>query len=203
MNPVENTKEMLGQALEEFGRRVRAVNPDQWSLSTPCDTWNVREVVNHVVWVQRWVPVLLSGIAPSEEVAARFEGDLLGVDPVATWADAERESAQAAQRTDLDKRIISSFGEMSAREFLRMTTADACVHAWDIARGTGGDETLDPELVQAATDGIRNGRVYGGKAPSEVWPTMFHPPVVGLSDADPQSQLLALVGRDPRKVAAG
>lgn len=91
---------------------------------------------------------------------------------------------------------------MTVGEVLKMAAADACIHAWDIARGTGGEETLDPELVQESLGSIRHGRVYGGKAPSEVWPAMFGPPVGGLPEGNPQGQLLGLVGRDPRLLLA-
>ena len=39
----------LDLATEEAGRRVRAVGPDQWDLSTPCGDWTVRGLVNHLV----------------------------------------------------------------------------------------------------------------------------------------------------------
>ena len=68
---------------------------------------------------------------------------------------------------------------------------DVLVHTWDLARATGQDETLDPEEVVAMLSGIevhdaalRVGGQYG-------------PRVEAAPDADPQTQLLAFLGRRP------
>ena len=52
-------QEMLGRALDGLDQRVRAVGEDQWALVTRCDEWTVRDLVNHMVWVQRWKPLLI------------------------------------------------------------------------------------------------------------------------------------------------
>ncbi|MFF2813215.1 maleylpyruvate isomerase N-terminal domain-containing protein [Streptomyces sp. NPDC058000] len=32
----------------EFGRRLCAVRPEQWTAATPCTEWEVRHLVNHM-----------------------------------------------------------------------------------------------------------------------------------------------------------
>src|SRR5205085_957171 len=62
---------------------------------------------------------------------------------------------------------------------------------WDLARATGGDEHLDPELVDFA---------YGYLAPqAEMWREAgaFGPAIQAPAGADRQTELLALTGRDP------
>ena len=53
--------DLYRRALAEFGRRVHAVRPDQWGCPTPCQDWEVRELVNHLVAEQLWVPPLMAG----------------------------------------------------------------------------------------------------------------------------------------------
>jgi uncharacterized protein (TIGR03086 family) len=198
---MKDTQEMFSRALDGFHRRVHAVRSDQWADLTPCAPWTVRELVHHVVWMQRWTPPLLSGVSV-EEAGSRLEGDLLGDDPAATWDNAELESRKAAAAVELDKRIITVYGELSAREYLELVTAEVCVHTWDLARSIGDDDTLDPELVSEVTARYLHDRLYGGGAPAESWPTLFHPPVAGAWERDPQSRLIALVGRDPSSRSA-
>jgi uncharacterized protein (TIGR03086 family) len=193
---MDNVREMLGRAHDGFDGRVRAVGLGQWTLATPCDEWTVRDLVNHVVWAQRWTPALLAGTNPAE-VGTRLDGDLLGDDPVAAWADAAGATREAARRADLDRKIVTPYGEMSGGEFLALNTAEVCVHTWDLARSIGADETLDPGLVREVASRYRNDRLYNGGAPGESWPTIFRPAVDVGSAADPQTQLIALTGRDP------
>ncbi|HYZ53746.1 MAG TPA: TIGR03086 family metal-binding protein [Streptosporangiaceae bacterium] len=199
---MDNVQEMLVRALDGFGQRVHAVARSQWAGSTPCDLWSVRDLVNHMVWILRWTPPLIAGTSPAE-VGTRFDGDLLGDDPVAAWADAEHATRQAAREADHDRKIATPYGELTVSEFLELVTAEALIHTWDLARSIGADETLDPGLVGEALGRYRTNRLYHGSAPGESWPALFDPPVAGPSDADPQSQLIRLVGRDPAPAAAG
>jgi len=70
-------------------------------------------------------------------------------------------------------------------------TSDFAIHAWDLARATGQDETLDPGVValllpwaEAHSDLLASSGMFG--SPAELPP--------GASD---EHRLLALVGRRP------
>jgi len=41
-------------------------------------------------------------------------------------------------------------GDIPAEVFLGFRTTDNLLHAWDLARAIGGDETLDPHVVAVA-----------------------------------------------------
>ncbi|MDQ3985484.1 MAG: maleylpyruvate isomerase family mycothiol-dependent enzyme, partial [Actinomycetota bacterium] len=69
------------KAVEEFDRRVEQIRDDQWELPTPCSEWNVRDLVGHLVYEDKWAAPLLEG-QTIEQVGDRFEGDLLGDDPL-------------------------------------------------------------------------------------------------------------------------
>jgi uncharacterized protein (TIGR03086 family) len=179
------------RALAEFGRRVHAVRPDQWGCPTPCVDWEVRELVNHLVVEQLWVPPLLAGRTVGE-VGGAFDGDQLGADPVAAW-DAAAAAATGALAGDgaLGRTVHLSYADRPGEEYARELLFDLVVHTWDLARAIEGDEKIDPDLVEAVYSRIEP--EVGSLAASG----LFDPPVPVPADADEQSRLIAATGRQP------
>jgi uncharacterized protein (TIGR03086 family) len=141
--------ELHRRAVEEFDARVRVVTDDQWQLPTPCSDWNVRQLVNHLVYENRWTVPLMGG-STIEEVGDRYEGDLLGDRPKAAWEESSTDAVQAVSAEGALERIVDlSSGPTPAREYVSQLFADHLIHAWDLARAVGADERLAPELVDA------------------------------------------------------
>ena len=141
--------ELHRRAVEEFGIRVGAVGDDQWELPTPCADWNVRELVNHLVYENRWTVPLMEG-GTIAEVGDRYEGDLLGDEPKAAWDESSTEAVAAVTADGaLERTVNLSSGPTPASEYVSQLFADHLIHAWDLARAVGADDRLDPELVAA------------------------------------------------------
>ena len=176
-------------AMGEFDRRVRSVAPHQWHDPTPCAEWDVRELVNHLVVEQLWVPLLLEG-ATVEDVGDRFDGDQLGDDPVTAWASAAAAAREAfAAPGALRRSVELSYGRRPADGYCQEMTMDLTVHAWDLARALGADEQLDEELVSDVLAFIEP------HVDQLVATGLFAPPVEVGDDASTQTRLLALLGR--------
>jgi uncharacterized protein (TIGR03086 family) len=181
--------ELHRRAGEEFGTRVQAVGDEQWSLPTPCTEWDVRTLVNHVTGEALWTPPMLQGKTIAE-VGDRFEGDVLGDDPKAAWANAFRQASEAVQADGaMEVTAHLSYGDFTGSDYTMQLFADLLIHAWDLARAVGADERLDPELVAACTDWFRIAEEEYRKA-GAVGP---RPPIP--EDADEQTRLLAMFGR--------
>jgi uncharacterized protein (TIGR03086 family) len=182
---------LFQRGIADFGRAVHSVGADQGSAPTPCTEWDVRALVNHLVVEHLWVPPLLAGKTVAE-VGDAFDGDQLGDDPVAAWDAAAAESTVAfGGEGALDQTVHLSYGDRAAREYCREMVLDLAVHSWDLARAVGAPEVIDPELVEVA---------YGHIAPIvHLWQDagIFAPPVPVPDDADLQTRLLALTGRQP------
>ena len=184
------------RTVAEFVARVDAVPDDAWGNATPCTDWDVRALVNHVVGEDRWTPPLLEG-ATIAEVGDRFDGDLLGAEPVTAARDAAATAvASVAQHLPAGGRVHLSYGDEDMAEYVHQLAADHLIHAWDLAVATGGDAALDPELVSTVAawfadreELYRAGGVTG--------------PRVETDSDDPAVQLLAGFGRDARWSAAG
>src|SRR6266550_5703859 len=145
---MDKTLEWHSRALQEFGRRVHMVKPDQWGCPTPCTDWEVRGLGNHLVVEQLWVPPLLAGQTVAE-VGDRFDGDQLGADPARAWDEAAAAAAAAlAEDGALDRTVHLSYADRPANEYCMELIFDLVVHAWDLARALEVDEQLDEELVE-------------------------------------------------------
>ncbi|MEV7194758.1 TIGR03086 family metal-binding protein [Streptomyces sp. NPDC093510] len=178
-----------GEALSFFTDRVHAVRADQWDGPTPCTDWTVHDLVNHLASEQLWVPPLLDG-ATMESVGDAFDGDMLGPDPVASW-DTAAEAAGAAFREPgaLDRTVHLSSGDSSAAFYCGQMTVDLVVHAWDLSRAIGADETLPEGLVDFAA---REVAPYADELEkSGLFAAAVEPP----PGADAQTRLLNLMGR--------
>jgi uncharacterized protein (TIGR03086 family) len=177
------------RAVQEFGTRVRSVGDDQWRLATPCSEWDVHDLVNHLVNENLWTTPLLEGNTV-DQVGNRFDGDLLVEHPVGAWDGASREAvATVAGEGVLGRTVHVSFGDISGEEYVSQLTTDHVIHAWDLARATGGAEQLPPELVDFV-HGYLESNVESVRASG-----VFGEPVDPPPDADRQTLLLAMAGR--------
>lgn len=176
------------RALAATEAYVAGVRPDQWQLPT-CTDFDVRGLVNHLVAGNLWVDPLVSGRTIAQ-VGDRLDGDVLGDDPVAAYrASAEKSGAAFARPGALEAPVAVSYGPVPGAVYAGHRLLDVVIHGWDVASATGQDTTLDPELVDAVREvvepqleGLQASGAFG--TPVEVGP-----------DADPQTRLLAALGR--------
>jgi uncharacterized protein (TIGR03086 family) len=187
----EDVRRLFRWAAEEFGRRVHDVKDDQWNAPTPCTDWDVRALVNHLVYEMRWAPPLFEGKTIAD-VGDRFEGDLLGDDPKAAWDDAVRDALAAVESPGAMERTVHlSFGDYPGSEYAMQLFADLLIHGWDLARGTGQDDRLAPELVAACAEWFNSGMEDVMRSGGAIGPR------VQIEGGDAQAELLAGYGRNP------
>jgi uncharacterized protein (TIGR03086 family) len=172
-----------------FATNVAKTRDDQWTAGTPCADWDVRALVNHLVGENLWTAPLLEGKTIGD-VGTVYDGDVLGNDPKAAWSSASATAlATAAEPGAADRTVHLSFGDFPGSEYLSQLFADHLIHGWDLARGIGADETMDPELVEACASWFAameaSYRSAGAIADHVEVP----------DGADPQTKLLAAFGR--------
>jgi len=128
------------------------VTPDQLSNSTPCQSWQVRDLINHFVGVSFWfADSTNSGVAPAPPDTDFTTGDM-----VATYDDGIAQAVDAFGRPGaLEKMIVLPFGTLPGAVYLGIATTDAFTHGWDLARATGQSTDLDPELAAELLVGAR------------------------------------------------
>lgn len=154
---------------------------DQLDSDTPCDEWQVRELMNHMLETQRY----FVGSARGENVSPPGEtppSTLLGDDPVKDFKRAREET-------------ISTYGQKEVLEktgpTLGIAFADQLLHGWDLAKATGQDTAMPQGLAEAAYHMI-NGRLTDDQRKSA-----FKPEMQISAKAPAQDKLLAYSGRNP------
>ena len=168
---------------EGFSARVEATPDDAWDRPSPCEGWTARDVVAHMIGLQRRLAAAVDG-GPADELEP-------GADPKAAWRESFAHLRTAlADETALQRSVASPMGDMPL-EFVvgRVGASDVLVHTWDLARAVGGDEHLDQDAVAKA---------YSGLKPVDAMlrqPGAFGPKVEPPEGADLQTEFLCFLGR--------
>lgn len=147
--------ELHAEALEATGDIVAGIPADRWRAGTPCAGWDVRALVNHVVAGNLWAAELAAG-RTIEDVGGRLDGDVLGADPVGSYA-ASAKAAAAAFRVPgaMDAPCAVSYGPVPGSVYAGHRFIDVFIHGWDLAVASDQDTSLDGDLMQACQDVIK------------------------------------------------
>jgi len=182
------TTEVLEQAIAATRGVLAGVSPDQLGDATPCAAWKVSDLINHIVGGQYFFAAGVTG-----EPLASGETDFSAGDFLAIF-DQGAEQCVTAFRGDgvMSKILTLPFGQMPGSAFIGLAATDTFAHGWDLARATGQNTDLSPELAaqllvgakQAISPELRSddGAVFG---PEQTAPA-------GACSAD---QLAAFLGR--------
>ncbi|HVV10620.1 TIGR03086 family metal-binding protein [Amycolatopsis sp.] len=186
-----NLLDAHAETLREFDEAVHRIGAGQWDAPTPCSGWTVRDLLNHLVSEQLWVPHLLAGQSLAE-VGTRYDGDVLGEDPVAAWESAAAAAREAWTGPGATEREVElSFGRSPATDYGWQMTLDLAVHAWDLCTAIGAGQPISEEIAdQLLTELGQQIQDWQGLG-------IFDPPVPLPVDAPAAAELIALTGRKP------
>jgi uncharacterized protein (TIGR03086 family) len=148
---------------------------------TPCEEWNVRSVINHLIDGQDYFQKAARGDKKATPPSPT-PPDLLDGDPVKQYEEARRETLEAFRTPGAADKAAMTMG---------IAFVDQVVHGTDIAKATGQDATIPPDLAEAAF-GVVNGNIT-----DENRGNAFKPEVKVGKDASTQDRLLAYLGRKP------
>jgi uncharacterized protein (TIGR03086 family) len=180
---VNTNDDVYPRVAERFGRVLSQVTSDQWDNATPCDEWNVRDLVTHVIATHRRVYALVDpvGLAGVDEEAPLI--DQWGV--VTTTIRDALESPSLA-----DALVPARNGEQPFSQMVGgLLMFDTLCHTWDLARATDADETLDADAVAIAHERL------GAVSDAIRVPGGFAAPIEPAANADAQTRFLNFVGR--------
>ena len=138
---------MSTQGLQQAIATTRAVlvkvNADQLGADTPCASWKVSDLINHIVGAQYFFIAGIEGAPPAGGDANPASGDYVAAFDTASAACVDAFSADGV----MQKMLTLPFGAMPGAAFLGLATTDTLVHGWDLAKATGQATDLAPELA--------------------------------------------------------
>ena len=182
----------LHRAIDQIAALVEDTTPPQLDTPTPCDGWDVRTLLDHLVGVHR-------------RIAGAPRGAALAVDSVASdVADGEHARVLAGLRDEiaagwaddavLERETDVPWGRVPGRVVALGFTQELTVHAWDLAVVTGRAADLDPELAEGCVEAAK--RLLPAEQRHHV--STFGAVVEVAPDAGPYERLVGWLGREWR-----
>lgn len=183
--------ENLSRAFASTRGVLSNVKADQLDDPTPCKSWKVRDLVNHIVGGAHWFGVSTEsgeGGSPSEKDWT--EGDIVDAFDEGAARSVAAFGAPGAQ----EKIVKLPFGEFPGAVFMGLATTDTFTHGWDLAKATGQNVDLDPELAEQLLEQA------GALVPDQFRgdePMPFGPKIEAPAGACTADRLAAFMGRQP------
>lgn len=140
--------EPLQQAVVVARQVLDGVTPADLSSPTPCASWTVAGVLDHVIGAQRLFAAMAVGDTPSGDPVQVGEGDFR------TQFDEAVERTITAFGSDAaaGRSVTLPFGETTTEAFVKVAATDLLAHTWDIARATGQPTDFAPDLAEMLLD---------------------------------------------------
>jgi uncharacterized protein (TIGR03086 family) len=184
---------LLHAAAAPHAALVHAAARSALDTPTPCRDWDLRALVNHLLY---WTPVLAAAgrhEAPTPAAPTEGEADLV----IGNWAatlDAHREDLVAAwsEPAAWDGEVsMGGPNPLPAEMVGGIVLCELVLHGWDLGR-TLGQRPEWPEDVLAGTLATVDRLAPQGRAMGA-----FGPEVAAPADAPTLERVVALSGRDP------
>src|SRR5205085_2355981 len=116
---------------------------DQLDAPTPCEEWDVRTLISHIIDTQNYFAASARGEDAS--LPNPNPPDLVGADAAGAF-DATRAETLRAFRAPADAE--------KAGMGMSIAFSDALLHGWDLATATGQDATMPDGLAEEAYEAI-------------------------------------------------
>ncbi|MGI8794712.1 MAG: TIGR03086 family metal-binding protein [Acidimicrobiales bacterium] len=135
--------ESLERAVASTKALLAKVNADNLGRSTPCASWDVRGLVNHIVGGMQFFNAAASGEKPPEG-----DADVADTDFVGAFSDvAKQVVAKLGEPGALEATYDLGFAQLPGSAFLGLASLDTFQHGWDLASALGESTDLDADLA--------------------------------------------------------
>jgi uncharacterized protein (TIGR03086 family) len=183
-----HVKDLFKETTAAASGVIVRIQPAQLHNPTPCTKWDLRSLLGHMTYEMSWVPDLLAG-KTIKAVGDKYEGDLLGDDPLEAWGRALAAAVAAVEKAHLTKTVHLSYGDFSAEHYIWESASDMLIHGWDVSKSIGHPLTFDTKVAAAVYEHMlpRAAEFQGSGLFGEVVPTK--------EDDAIQTKLLAFYGR--------
>lgn len=188
-----NGDKLVSRAYQPFATIVDNIKPDQLDAATPCAEYDVRRLVNHMLF---WGPSLEAAgrketVPPPAESEA--DVDLTAADWAGDLVAQLNRTVAAWSRPEAWQGVASMGGphEIPASMVGGMVLGELVIHGWDLAQATGQQATWDEDVLTftfaEVAANAETGRQMG----------VYGPEVEVPADAPLLHRILGVTGRRP------
>ncbi|MDQ2682033.1 MAG: TIGR03086 family metal-binding protein [Chloroflexota bacterium] len=176
------------QSDEIFRSVLKNVTREQLDSPTVNDLWDLRRTISHVIWGNYWA----AGNLRTGNADYRDEDAIGDRDPMEVYVESFDEMIAAANEPGNMERTLESpfLGGAPASLMITFRESELVHHAWDVAKATGQDCNLAPELCTAMLNAWQ-----GQMETEESRMGQFKMPAVAPEGASPADKLNAYLGK--------
>jgi uncharacterized protein (TIGR03086 family) len=146
------TVELTARALHELAETVALIEPGHWESPTPCELWDVRELLEHIVAVNRKYEHIPAG----DPWLPGLKDVDLGDNPARTYRESIAPFLAAWRRPDVLNQTVLTQGDrqVAAELVLLAHLRETLVHGWDLAVSIGRAAPFDDAVVRACLESV-------------------------------------------------
>ena len=184
---------LLARAIDQAADLVTQIGGQQGHLPTPCRSWDVQTLVEHMI----------DDLDQFTKAAAGGRPDWSGSVPTVAgdWGNAFRDRAPRLlaawqEAGDLTATVQLPIGNLPAAFVVNQQIAEFAVHSWDLGSATGQYYVPDPEVVSHALRWASTALLPEYRGTEQAG--FAFGPEIGTTDDQPAGvRLAAFFGRDP------
>jgi len=175
------------RAVANFRQVLANISKEDLDKQTPCESWKVRDVVQHLVDGEEF---FVASVGGTPAAGGPIDGDCAAAFDAASGRILDAFSQPGA----LDKEVDLPFGRMPASVLVGIATTDTFTHAWDVAKATGQSTDLDGEFASELLARAQSSIPDAMRGDDGV--AMFGPRREAPDGASVADQLAAFLGRN-------
>jgi uncharacterized protein (TIGR03086 family) len=143
--------DLLDRSFAAVGSLIGKIRPEQWSSATPCTDWTVRDVVGHVIGMNRVFAAMLADEPPPQR-----GGDLPDDELRPQYGNsAALLMAAFSEPGRLDRTYSGPLGSATGAQRLNIRLYDLLAHGWDIAQAIHQPAALPEDAAEVALAFVR------------------------------------------------
>lgn len=145
--------DLLSRGYDWTGARVAQVQPDDLDAPTPCEGWQLRHLLDHMLASLDRLAAAAEGqvadaqqLDPSDPASIGHLGDDCGR---AAFTAVKHRALTAWRQPDVMARTCQlPLGDVPAPMAANINLVEVVVHGWDVSQATGEAAAIPPELAE-------------------------------------------------------
>ncbi len=143
--------EPLERAIAVAKQVLAGVSKEDLDKQSPCASWTVSGVLNHLIGATNFFVTGMGGTMPSGDDGSV---DFASGDYRVAFDEGSAQTLAAFSAPGAMEKIAKlPFGDMPGSAFMGLAATDIFTHSWDVAKATGQSTDLDPELAAQLLQG--------------------------------------------------